>query len=148
MSLITYALQFRGQARQIGPGVLAAATRAPSTIISTNIQKNGLEGRIQPHDGGEAGFESEVRFLDDHRFEEAGTIDFGSGNRLRFHTIGAGYLGGSPDEHLQHGTVMWTIDEGDGAFRGATGLITSNFFVSDSGDVTDNHFGVIFTNES
>jgi hypothetical protein len=33
---------------------------------------------------------------------------------------------------------------GEGQFAGATGLITSNFFVGENGEVTDHHFGVIF----
>ena len=36
------------------------------------------------------------------------------------------------------------IDGGEGRFEGARGLITSNFLVSDSGEVVDNQFGVIF----
>jgi hypothetical protein len=36
------------------------------------------------------------------------------------------------------------VDGGEGQFAGASGLITSNFFVSDSLDVTDHHYGVIF----
>jgi hypothetical protein len=39
---------------------------------------------------------------------------------------------------------MWRIDSGQGQFEGASGLITSNFTVGDDGEVTDNHFGVIF----
>ncbi len=39
---------------------------------------------------------------------------------------------------------MWKVDEGEGQFAGASGLITSNFFVSETEDVTDHHFGVIF----
>ena len=36
------------------------------------------------------------------------------------------------------------IDGDEGRFEDAQGLITSNFFVSDSGEVVDNQFGVIF----
>jgi hypothetical protein len=35
---------------------------------------------------------------------------------------------------------MWEVIEGDGRFRGAQGLITSNFTVGAAGEVTDNHF--------
>lgn len=39
---------------------------------------------------------------------------------------------------------MWEVDGGEGQFAGARGRITPNFFVSDTGDVTDNHLGVVF----
>ena len=39
---------------------------------------------------------------------------------------------------------MWRVDGGEGQFAGASGYITSNFTLSDTGDVTDNQFGVIF----
>ena len=54
------------------------------------------------------------------------------------------HLGGSADPKLKHGSVMWKIDRGEGQFSGATGLITSNFFVGEKGEVTDHHFGVLF----
>jgi hypothetical protein len=38
---------------------------------------------------------------------------------------------------------MWRIDGGEGQFAGATGLITSNFFVGADLTVTDHHVGVI-----
>ncbi len=63
---------------------------------------------------------------------------------MHFSTVGEGHLGPSADPQLQHGSVMWKIDRGEGQFEGATGLVTSNFFVGDAGEVTDHHFGVIF----
>jgi hypothetical protein len=39
---------------------------------------------------------------------------------------------------------MWQVDGGEGQFAGARGLITSNFFVSETGEVTDCHFGLLF----
>ena len=67
-----------------------------------------------------------------------------SGHRLYFSTVGQGYMGPSADPGLQHGSVIWQVERGEGQFEEASGLITSNFFVSASGEVTDNHFGVIF----
>jgi hypothetical protein len=40
--------------------------------------------------------------------------------------------------------VMWQVESGEGQFTGAQGLITSNFIISDAGEVTDYHMGVIF----
>ena len=39
---------------------------------------------------------------------------------------------------------MWQVEGGEGQFDGAQGLITSNFTISDAGEVTDHHMGVIF----
>jgi hypothetical protein len=40
--------------------------------------------------------------------------------------------------------VIWRVEGGEGQFAGASGLITSNFTIDEAGEVTDNHFGVIF----
>jgi len=40
--------------------------------------------------------------------------------------------------------VTWKVDRGEGQFEGASGLITSNFTVSDTGEVVDHHCGVLF----
>jgi hypothetical protein len=78
-------------------------------------------------------------------FVESGSIRFGEGNhRLRFSTVGQCYLGASPDPQLKNGSVMWRVDGGEGQFAAASGFITSNFTIGDAGEVTDNHFGVIF----
>jgi len=141
---IIYSLQFRGRATEIAPGVMRAVTAAPSSVLVTIIGEGGVDGRIESTDGAEARFESEVSFSDGSTFREEGTIDFGSGHRLCFRTVGAGRLGPSVDPTLKHGAVIWEVDGGEGGFDGAQGLITSNFFVSDTGEVTDNQFGVIF----
>jgi hypothetical protein len=67
----------------------------------------------------------------DTSFTEAGTIRFGDSNHsLRFSTVGQGFLGKSVDSALQHGSVMWRVESGEGQFAGASGLITSNFTLS------------------
>ena len=76
-------------------------------------------------------------------FLETGTIGFGDGNQLHFSTVGSGYLAPSADPARKQGTVMWRIEEGTGQFAGASGLITSNFFVDEGLGVVDHHFGVL-----
>jgi hypothetical protein len=147
MPQIIYAMQFTGHAapKDGSPNVLRAATTAPSCSLTSTSGPQGVMGALQRVAGEQAAFESEVTFSDDHTFEETGIIAFGQhGHRLRFSTVGQGYLGASADPTLKHGTVMRRVDEGEGQFAGASGLITSNFFVSDTGEVTDHHFGVIF----
>jgi hypothetical protein len=62
---------------------------------------------------------------------------------LSFSTVGSGYLTPSADSSRKHGSVTWRVDGGEGQFAGATGLITSNFFVDEGLGVIDHHFGVL-----
>jgi hypothetical protein len=146
MPYLTYAMQFTGHAVPASPDgtVLKAATTARSSSLTSTVGPDGLAGTLQPAPGGEAAFASEVTFTGETSFQEVGTIAFGIGHSLRFSTVGSGYLGSSPDPALKHGTVMWHVDGGEGQFAGATGLITSNFFVGEDLAVTDHHFGIIF----
>jgi hypothetical protein len=64
--------------------------------------------------------------------------------RLFFSTVGQGSLGPSAAPGLKQGAVTWQIDRGEGQLAGASGLITSNFFVSATGEVTDHHFVVLW----
>ena len=145
MKQIIYAMQFKGKA---GPGpsanVMKGTTSSPSTIVTSLIGAEGLHGKIEPAPGGTAEFESEVTLTGDTSFLEKGSIRFGDRNRLQFSTVEHGYLGDSADPKLKSGAVMWRVDGGEGQFAGATGYITSNFTLSDTGEVTDNQFGVIF----
>jgi hypothetical protein len=145
MHEMIYAMRFTGQAEPVGEvgNVLKAATSAPSSTITSTVGADGLTGTLTPTHGQEATFESEVTFTGETNFQEVGTITFGQGNRLTFSTIGSGMLAPSADPSRKHGTVMWRVDQGEGQFAGATGLITSNFFVDDHLAVTDHHFGVL-----
>ncbi|HEY7035461.1 MAG TPA: hypothetical protein VH482_29240 [Thermomicrobiales bacterium] len=146
MRQIIYAMRFTGRATPANDAgtVLKAATTAPSSVLTSTVGAGGLTGTLHPVEGGEAMFESEVTFTGETAFQETGTIEFGDGNVLRFGTVGSGYLGNSADPALKHGTVMWQVRGGEGQFAGATGLITSNFFVGADLAVTDHHFGVLF----
>jgi hypothetical protein len=146
MKQIIYAMQFRGKAEPgASPNVMKAMTSSPSSTVTTVVGPEGVHGSIQPAAGDSAQFESEVTVTGETSFTETGTIRFGnSKHTLRFSTVGQGFLGKSPDEALQHGSVMWRVESGEGQFAGASGLITSNFTLSAVGDVIDNHFGLIF----
>jgi hypothetical protein len=146
MRQLTYAMRFTGSAQPASAdgNVLKAATTSPSTKVTSVVGPGGLRGTIEPSAGGEAAFESEVTFTGPTSFQETGSITFGERNRIRFSTVGAGYLNDSAEPGLKHGTVMWRVDGGEGQFAGASGLITSNFFVGEDLAVTDHHFGVLF----
>ena len=137
-------MQFRGRSTRLSPGVLTARATAPSSALVTEVSSDGVHGRIEARAGDEAHLECRLTFLDDRRFDEVGTISFGSGNTLRFRSATAGTLGSSPDPSLRHGTAEWEVDGGAGAFEGATGRIVSNFLLSDTGDLTDHQLGVVF----
>jgi hypothetical protein len=147
MKQVMYAMQFRGSAapKAGATGVIKAATSASSCTLSSIVSAAGVTSTLMPAQGGKASFESEVTLSGETSFTETGTIRFGDSNHsLRFTTVGQGFLGKSPDEGLQHGSVMWRVEGGEGQFAGASGLVTSNFTLSASGEVTDNHFGLIW----
>ena len=144
MKQIGYSMRFTGQAGPVegSEGVLKAATSAPSCIITSSVGPDGLSGSIDPASGEATTFESEVTFTGAMTFLESGSTTFGeNGNSLRFSTVGEGHLKESAVSKLMHGTVMWQIDDGEGHFTGASGLITSNFMVDEAGAVTDHHSG-------
>lgn len=145
MSELIYAMRFTGQAEPVGTAgnVLRAATTAPSASLTSSIDASGLHGTLSPASGEEASFASEVTFSSETAFQETGTITFGRGNVLHFSTVGEGYLARSADPERKHGVGAWRIDQGEGQFAGATGLITSNFFVDSHLGVVDHHFGVL-----
>jgi hypothetical protein len=146
MKQIIYAMQFKGQGGPgASPNVLKATTSSPSSTLTTVVGPEGVHGSVQPAAGGKASFESEVTVTGDTSFVEAGTIRFGDGKHsLRFSTVGAGYLGDSPEPKLKSGAVMWKVDGGEGQFAGASGYITSNFTMDEAGHVIDHQFGVIY----
>ena len=147
MKQIVYSMQFKGQAASVAGSstVLKAITNAPSCLVTTMVGPEGVSGSWKATAGDKASFESEVTITGETSFLESGSIRFGEGNhRLRFSTVGQGYLGASPDPKLKNGSVIWRVDSGEGQFASARGFITSNFTISDSGEVTDNHFGLIF----
>jgi hypothetical protein len=146
MREIVYAMRFTGKAMPVGSAgnMLKAKTTAPSSTFVSTVGTDGLAASLQPADGGEATFESEVTFTGEQSFQEVGAIVFGDGNRLRFSTVGSGYLGAGAKTGCKHGAVVWRVDGGEGQFARASGLITSNFFVGEDLAITDHHFGVIF----
>ena len=145
MKPITYSLQFRGQATQLEGGLRKQAS-APGCALVTSLSHRGVAASYVWAPGEEeAFFESTLVFTADESFEERGRIVFSRGHALRVQ--GQGRLEASADPHLRHGAVVWTVAGGDGQFEGASGQITSNFFLSDTGDLTENQLGVIFATE-
>jgi hypothetical protein len=142
MRPVTYALQFRGVAAQVAPGVLSLRASAPGGALTTELGEDGVNGRYEGSDGSEALMEARLVLRDD-RFEGAGSIRFGSDHALHFRTVG-GRLTPTPDRHLRQGAAIEEIEGGTGQFARASGRITSNFVISDTGELTDNQLGLVF----
>ena len=157
MSQIIYTMQFKGELSPVGtsPNVMKA-TMVASCMCMTVVGPNGLQTPLEPAAGEQATFESDVTFLGGFEspeatvageagFKETGMITFGGGeHRLRFSTIGQGYIGPSAESNLRQGAVIWQVESGEGQFKGAQGLITSNFILGEAGKITDHQMGVIF----
>ncbi|HET9244110.1 MAG TPA: hypothetical protein VFN99_11790 [Gaiella sp.] len=142
MKPITYSLQFRGQATEYEGG-LRKYGRAPGCSLETSLTPEGIDAHYRwASDDIEALFESALVFTAAGIFVERGTIFFMRGHALRL--SGRGDLAPSPDPHLRQGTVVWEVAGGEGDFLGARGRVTSNFFLSDTGDLTENQLGVVF----
>jgi hypothetical protein len=142
--VLTYALEFRGEASQEGDLVLLRASAPPCTHV-TQLRNDGVDAEFVYDDGGVEAFLDARLVLDGGgTFSVTASVDFGHGHELRLRTIDNGRLVDSADEHLSHGTAALEVVGGTGQFEGATGRITCNFVLSDTGDLTDNQLGLIF----
>lgn len=146
MRQLVYAMRFTGRATPASPdgGVLTVRATASSSVFTTIIGADGLVGQIESIAGGEGTFASEVTLTGATSFQEVGSISIGDRHRLRFSTIGSGYLGAWTDRAQRHGAVVWQVAGGEGQFVGARGLITTHIAIGDGGEVTAHHLGVIF----
>lgn len=147
MKQLNYAMQFRGSAAPADPatpGVLNVRSTAQSSVIRSAVGMKGLSTAMEGAAGAAARFDSRVRMGDEGTFDEDGVISFGQGNCLRFATVAQGYVAPSKEPGITAGAVIWKVEGGEGQFAGASGLITSNFYFNEAGEVTDNQFGVIF----
>jgi hypothetical protein len=142
MKPVTYALQFRGVASQVAPGVLNLRASAPGGALHTVLVDDGVQSRYEPAAGDEALLEARMVVSDDS-FEAIGSVNFGGSHAFHFRSRG-GRLAATPDSHLRQGTASGEVEGGIGQFANASGRITSNFFISDTGELTDHQLGLVF----
>ena len=140
---LTYALQFRGRATRSSARRIVADLSAPSSALVTNLLVEGIRGRFELAAGGEARLRCEL-VLEDDQLRAEGTVTFGAGHQLAFRTLRTAPLLPCPDPHLRQASVISEVVSGTGQLRGASGQIVSTLLVSDTGEVTDNHLGVLF----
>ncbi len=148
MAQIIHSMQFTGR---LGPvegtdnqrnGKLAAY----SSRIKSVAGPHGIHGSVEAIDGDESTFESLITLTGKGKFRERGRIAFGTnGNTLRFNSIDEGHIGPSAVPGVNQGAVIFRVEGGEGQFEGASGLITSNFTATTTGEVVDCQSGVIYT---
>jgi hypothetical protein len=146
MREVVFVLEFRGTAGPV-PGSehrMRAKTSAGSQSLRSVIKPDGIEAGVAGTAGETASFESEVEVVGEGMFVESGRIQYGTAGAIQFKTVGRGILGPAPVPGLQRGAVVWEVTGGDGKFRGAQGLITSNFTVGPAGEVVDDQFARLF----
>ena len=139
MRELVFVLEFRGHAAPAPDGKRRANTTAPSQGLTTVLRAGDIHAAVKALDGERAVLDSTVERFPDGTFVENGTITYGSAGAITFVTVGRGTVTPAPIDGWTSGAVTWTVTSGAGAFRGATGLITSNFTVSARGDVIDHH---------
>jgi hypothetical protein len=136
---VTYALQFRGSAGDAADGATLAA-RAPSAMLVSVVERDGPHGRFE--DVGVA--EAVYRVLLDAAGPVSGEVDFGGGTTLALKAAERRPAGPTPRAHLRHGAALLEVVGGTGRLSGVRGWVTSNFLLSDTGDLTDTHLGLLF----
>jgi len=134
---LVFALRFRGRGVEVAPGRRRGTTRARSQLFRTTLAATGVAGSVEALDGETATLEAEVELTGGGTFVESGRIHYGAAGSLTFRTVGHGVRGPSGIPGRTVGAVIWEVTGGDGAFAGATGLITSNFTVEATGEVVD-----------
>jgi hypothetical protein len=123
MRQIVYSQRLGGRFTAVAPGVLAAS----------------LADAAEP-----ATVDAQLSFADERSFRLTGEVRLEGQGSMRFRSLGRGRLDPSAEPGVRHGTVVLEVCGGTGSFDGAHGRITSNFVVSEDGEVTDHHLGVVF----
>ncbi|MGH2714662.1 MAG: hypothetical protein ACRDM7_12400 [Thermoleophilaceae bacterium] len=123
MRQIVYSQRLGGRLTPVAPGVLDASLAGIAEAATVDAQ---------------------LSFADERSFQLTGEIRLEGEGTLRFRSLGSGRLDPSPEPGLRHGTAVLEVCSGTGRFDGAHGRITSNFVVSDDGEITDHQLGVVF----
>jgi hypothetical protein len=122
MECITYTLDFHGRLSSVRPGVYELDALADEgAVLLTELSMTGGD-----------------------LFDEAGTISLGRDAAVHFRSLAPGHVGASPATGVRQGSAQCGVDAGEGALAGARGLLTSNFLISATGEVTDRRVVVLF----
>ena len=145
MRQLVYTMQLTGQATPLGPdgSVLAIEGTAPGWTVLAHVGAANPTSGVDFSEHGGATFTSELTLTGTTSYQEVGSVTFGAGHRLRFATVGSGYLGPGATSADRHGAALWRIDGGDGQFAGAGGLISAQIVVDAALTMTGYHLGVL-----
>ena len=122
MECITYTLDFHGRLSSVRPGVFELdAIGDEGAVLLTELSMTGGEW-----------------------FDEAGTISLGHDAAVHFRSIAPGHVGASLEAGVQQGSAQCGVDAGEGTLAGARGVLTSNFLIAATGEVTDRRIVVLF----
>jgi len=148
MRKLFYTMEVKGRtSRPADPSEpLRTTGSATSCVLSTVISPEGITTEIKHSAGEVAFFESELRLVSPHEYEETGEIALGD-HLLKFSTAGNGHISSGVDHDMIAGAATWKVEGGEGQFAGARGFITSNFTITSAGDRCDLHCGMIFLPE-
>ncbi len=148
MRQLVYTMHFRGQiSRSTGNGeTLRATSSGTSCTMQTVVGPSGAETTLQPVQGDLAFIETEIHMAGKNAFEGTGTLAFGdeAEHTLRFSTDKTGQLSPTGVPGVLAGAVSWRIDGGAGRFASASGFISSAFTVTESGELSEYHCGLVF----
>ena len=129
-TLAAYALRLHGEAVELAPGHFWAELRSDGCEVL---------GELEPDLAGEATCRRELRVGDDGRFSAVGELGFAGKTTLTFRTEGRF----TAADHARRGTSLGTIT-GAGRLAGTTGYVASSFLLWASGDLSEDHLGVLF----
>ena len=109
-------------------------------MLVSVVERNGPHGRFQDVGAAEAVY----RVTLDDAGPVHGEVDFGGGTTLALRAAERRPAVPTPRPHLRHGAALLEVVGGTGRLAGACGWVTSNFLLSDTGDLTDTHLGLLF----
>jgi len=132
-----------------GSKLIRTTGSATSCTLSTMIRPSGMECDFTASGDDLAFLESALRITGPESFQEDGTVSLGDEceHVLRFSTLSDGHITAGLEPGAMAGTSSWKIEGGRGQFAAARGFISSTFTVSDTGELSDYHCGLIFLPE-
>lgn len=133
MKTIAFALWLNGHAVELNGGQFWTETRGRSRPCVKELGAGPTDEALCRRD---------LELREDGSLVQTGEISFGADDAITFSA--KGQLGASPDPRLRHGTAVFEITGGRGQLAGARGFVTSNFLLSDTGDLKDHQFGLLF----
>ncbi len=140
MNRINYSTQFTGtcETSDYSDGAFKTSTVAP---IGSIFAEEG-EGTVSLVNSSDAEIKSTIVLTGNGTFQQYGTITFeDSRDRLHFSTQGQGRIEESADG--KRASASLKIDRGEGRFRDASGLISTEFSVDENGNVIDSQVGAV-----